>query len=795
MTHDYSKSYQERKRSLLALLLVSFLSILGSGCESSGEFAATPTGFTGGTVLPPGTDTGDGTLTFLFARAQVLVVPTATTRIRFEYLDSSQAVLRTNTFPFAPSITVTPPSGTVEVRLTPLSEDGFPLAEVRGAVPMPGAGQNIQVDTSGFLFSLVTLDRFSVTPDVIHLAGGASPGGTQQLTVTAIFSNGEVITFSAGALRKVNFSSAVPTVATVSGSGLVSAFDAGTTVLTASYTDPHGNGHQGKVEVNVDCSLAEQAATGRWVTVVNNSDTPPNDPTKNFFSYNQPSINAHGRVVFRARAKAPTGMGGGGEPLSGVWYRDLCGVSSPGIKTLADRVTLVPQPNNNNVTFTEFPSTPRIDINSNLTATRGNHQPVETIPLGGDETTKAGTTGLYFFDGLLSTGMSNLGNFPQYSIFQVPGVEAGTKFSVFPGSPSPSDGKYLVSKGNFVLASAPDDEETCVFFRDISNASNPATMVASSLGLIPGESVTFGSTAPPSAANGKVVFTGLDNEDAPTLGGIYLAPLTSNPTLTPLVEIGDLVPNSQGVALGDGSSFNAFGEGLAFDGRYLAFWAAWGSEKREIILECPADGNADIKQYCMENSPNGDGLWPMEVPVNQGIFLMDTQTNSLKLVARTGNGQEFQDFLYWVFSGRPPGVGGGDEGDDAEPPRWRASAFMTVDGARGVLFKGSRTPGEGVPKSGIYKSGLSNGNVGNTQKVVEVGDSHGSIDAGAPLDSTVTAVGLEREALRNGWLTLTFVFEGPPVEGEEEAEGWSGIYATYCPNFSAIPTGSPPLNM
>ena len=142
MTHDYSKSYQERKRSLLALLLVSFLSILGSGCESSGEFAATPTGFTGGTVLPPGTDTGDGTLTFLFARAQVLVVPTATTRIRFEYLDSSQAVLRTNTFPFAPSITVTPPSGTVEVRLTPLSEDGFPLAEVRGAVPMPGAGQN-----------------------------------------------------------------------------------------------------------------------------------------------------------------------------------------------------------------------------------------------------------------------------------------------------------------------------------------------------------------------------------------------------------------------------------------------------------------------------------------------------------------------------------------------------------------------------------------------------------------------------------------------------------------------------
>ena len=47
-----------------------------------------------------------------------------------------------------------------------------------------------------------------------------------------------------------------------------------------------------------------------WTTVVNNDDLVPT-ATKNFNSYNQPSINDAGLVVFRARS---SGQGGRGRP-------------------------------------------------------------------------------------------------------------------------------------------------------------------------------------------------------------------------------------------------------------------------------------------------------------------------------------------------------------------------------------------------------------------------------------------------------------------------------------------------
>lgn len=767
-------------RRLLALLLTLLLS---AGCSSGGGDLAAAFNPGGG-----GVPAGDGTLTFLFVQAKAVEVPPGTTQVQFEYLDGAQAVLDTEVHPFAPAITVTPPAGTVKVRLTALTSDGFPLSQVVVDVPFPGPGQDIEVDATGFPTEGITLDVFSVTPATVHLAGGAEPGGTQQLTLMATFSNGETVTFSAAALQKAEYTSSSHAVATVSPSGLIAAVGSGTAVVTVKFTDASGQVHTDTVEVNVDCSLGEDAATGVWVKVANNTDTPPNNPMVNYFSFNQPSVNADGRVVFRGRARGATGeveaAQPGGQPLTGVWFRDLCTSSNVGLVTLADRLTQVPAPNGNGVDFTEFPSIPRIDFHTGLMATRGNHQPVETIPLPGGDTTMAGTTGLYLFDGMLRTGFNNLGNFAPFSIFQVPDVTPLTKFDVFPGSPSVSDGKFLVSKGNFVLDGV---GRTCVFFRDITGQDNPGVMIASSLTLIPGQAdVTFGSTAPPSAADGKMVFTGLDVEEAPTLGGIYLAPLTPQPALTPLVEIGDLVPDGQGQPLGDGSTFNAFGEGLSFDGRHLAFWAAWGDEKRELILDCPADGNAALLEYCMENAPLPNGQWPVEVPVNQGVFLLDTQTGSLKMVARAGAEQEFEDFLFWVFSGRPPGVGGGEEGDEAEPPRWRASAFVAVDGARGVLFKGSKTPGEGVPESGIYKVALNNDTLGPVQKVVEVGDSHVSIDPSAPAGSVVSVVGLEREAIRDGWFALTLGFLGP------ELESWAGVYATFAPDFSTIPTSSPP---
>ena len=214
----------------------------------------------------------------------------------------------------------------------------------------------------------------------------------------------------------------------------------------------------------------------------------------------------------------------------------------------------------------------------------------------------------------------------------------------------------------------------------------------------------FGSTSPPSAANGHVVFAGFDNEESPTLGGIYLAPLTpypsgGQPDLTTLVSIGGRVPGE-----GVNSTFNGLGEGGAFDGRYVGFWGAWGSETRTVRLYCPTEGNKDRIAYCNGNliceggTTEGDknshcdttGCYQdKEVPVNQGIFVHDTEKGSTRTVAKTG--ARFDELLFWNYSGRTPCVGSGGHGEegaeeDGEMARWRSSAFVAVSGLR-TAFK------------------------------------------------------------------------------------------------------------
>lgn len=548
------------------------------------------------------------------------------------------------------------------------------------------------------------------------------------------------------------------------------------------------------------CTSALSSATGKWVTVANNTSTPPGISDKNFFSFNQPSINGNGEIVFRGRAKAAGTSGA--EPHRGVWAVDLC--ESPAFLTVIDTTMAVPDPNNQAdpvtgapapAVFNETPSIPRIDISSALMATRGNSPPVWTYtdPATGLET-KAGTTGIFTSSkSKAATGVDTLGNVPGFSKFQVPGAPAGTKFDVFPGSPTLSSGKYIVFKGNYTLPAPTETDPTAtvsktgVYSRDISGADNAVMLIADSNTMIPGQSVPFGSTAPPSAANGKVVLTGLDNEDAPTLGGIYLAPLpagqdTSPPTLTTLIKIGDPVPDRTGVALADGSAFKSFGEGLSYDGRYVAFWGAWGTETRDITLTCPTDGNKARNAFCRTQYPP-DGTTTKAVPVNQGIFVHDTVSGKTLMVARSGTGQPYLDFLYWVYSGRPPGTGNTPDDSDGEPPRWRSSAFVAVDGARGVIFKGSRmpVPDVTVPDSGLYATAYANGALADPIPVIQVGDRIAKLDPAAPVDSTVLSVGLEREAIRNGWMTFTMSSINPA------GESWAGIYVTHVDKLDAVP--------
>ena len=251
-------------------------------------------------------------------------------------------------------------------------------------------------------------------------------------------------------------------------------------------------------------ATADQFRSGlSWSTVVNNLDDIPGTTTK-FNSYNQPSINSQGYLVFRARGKGTEG------PLSGIFARDLS-AETPVTVTIADRNTQVPSPSNTTYPpddllsmFTEFPSIPRISANQRTIATRGNHKPVWTYLVGETES-RAGTTGIFVNPGgVLSTGVSILGAVPEpsggvigvdyFPYFAVPDAPAGTKFDVFPGSPSITDFDVIAFKGNYTDVTP----KTGVFYRDLvaENGLAPVQLIANSNTEIPGfPGVLFGSTA------------------------------------------------------------------------------------------------------------------------------------------------------------------------------------------------------------------------------------------------------------------------------------------------------------
>lgn len=578
-----------------------------------------------------------------------------------------------------------------------------------------------------------------------------------------------------------------------------------------------------------------------WTTVVNNNDVMPSSQKK-FNSYNQPSVNVNGLVVFRARSRGGEGSGGGegggqgNQPIHGIYTRDMSMTGSPIVRIL-DRKFEVPQPNNAHyppsnpllATFIETPSFPRIDMYSDTIATRGNHQPAWKYLLDDGSETRAGTTGIYTNPfGPLITGASKLGAVPGFEFFAVPGLESTMMFDVFPGAPAVTGGNTIVFKGNFTVGGV---GKTGVFYRTLTNepiALDNSTELAPAGGMsdivliantvqtvIPGTNPPkiFGSTSPPSSANGQVVFSGFDNENAPTLGGIYLAPLTETPELKTLVSIGSRVPGESVKA-----TFNGLGEGSAFDGRYVGFWGAWGKGARTVRLYCPTEGNKDRIAYCNRNlvcqdtgetigDPNSicdDPTDPnfgiscyqdKQVPVNQGIFVHDTAPRgTTRTVAKTGT--RFDEFLFWNFSGKTPCVGGGhsEEGaeDDGEPARWRSSAFVAVSGQttafKAVASSGNQGGCGSCHRGGVIGSAPPSPHHGKEvgiylnrqpgQDIITVLDTRTDgqvVDPEAPVGSTITELGIERESLRGDWLVINAKMG---VEGGSEEDGMAGIYQT-----------------
>ena len=317
-----------------------------------------------------------------------------------------------------------------------------------------------------------------------------------------------------------------------------------------------------------------------------------------------------------------------------------------------------------------------------------------------------------------------------------------------------------------------------------AGGASPVRLIADNTStFIPDTGTVFGSTAPPSAADGMAVFAGFDNEDDPTLGGIYLARLTgSEPPLATLVSIGEQVPGEASEA-----RFNRLGEGISFDGRFVAFWGAWGSATKTLVLQCPTEGSNDRVAYCNNQYPHG---FTTHVPVHQGIFVYDRVTRQLRVVAKTPD--DFDDFLYWNFSGHVPGTGEGD----GEPARWRSSAFVAVSGlADGslidagfdVAFKarhGDVVAGAYVdPVDGIY---LRHGpGQSPLATLVETGMPGTTLDPEAVDSLTasalpVTGMGIERDGFRGSSLVVS-------VSMGSEETGWAGIYMTQVASAAGGP--------
>ncbi len=550
-------------------------------------------------------------------------------------------------------------------------------------------------------------------------------------------------------------------------------------------------------------SAADQAAAPfalQWRTVANNGDTVPADSAaRPFNSYNPPSVSRDGFVVFRGRSRGPE------PPASGVFARDMSKKGGT-LYPIATRGMNVPAPNNTGATFNEFPSFARSAIRGRVIATRGNSEPVWRYTTDDGET-RVGTSGVFAaVDGVsLNTALAQLGLVPGFEQFLVPGVATPARFDQFPGAPSPTDEGMVLTKGNYSVGGV---RQTGIFYRDLSSGDAAVQLIANSASVIPNlpagvSGITFGSTAPPSAAKGRVVFVGYDNEDDPTYGGIYLATISPSPTLKTLMSIGDSVPGISG------ATFSRFGEGVSFDGANVAFWGTWGTQTQTLRLHCPTEGNRDRVEYCRDEDPATDRStaerWQDKpIPVNQGIFVHNVSSGKTKLLARTRDDNAgidgFDDFLYWTYSGHPPGTGGGE--GDAEPPRWRSAAFLAVSnqggGANSAAAFKART-GDIDPDSrtyetfidGIYLRRGPNGFPLAT--VIDTTMGAAVIDPEAPAGARISSVGIERDGFRDSQLVITASMLGddlvalhaPGDEDGEEESTWAGVYIVKIPDTFA----------
>ena len=403
------------------------------------------------------------------------------------------------------------------------------------------------------------------------------------------------------------------------------------------------------------------------------------------------------------------------------------------IRTVFTRGAAVPQPNNalyngQLARFNEFPSVPRIDANSDTIATRAQSQPVWTFTLGDGSETRTGTAGVYTNPkDVPTTGASMLGDVAGFEYFKVPiaDVPLGDGLRPVPGFARRHRAQHDRVQGQFRRAWRRQDR--CLLSGHRGQSRRGADR--SRREFVHADSRLPCQVRPHDPRSARLrrparrarpwCCAGYDDEGQhPSAGGIYRAQLGSKPiTLQKVVGVGDLVPGEVN------QRFKTFGEAISLssNGRSVLFWGTWGTETRKVTLTCPPRVTWPSDRTALQVTGNG---LEVEVPVNQGFFVRDMQLGTTVLVARTGG--QFLDFMYWNFSGRAPGVGGGEEGRDdiEEPARWRTATFGAVSGS-GVptvaAFKARTVAG----KDGIYARPTWPSKLGEITTLLETGDCRG----------------------------------------------------------------------
>lgn len=226
------------KNSLLAILIVAFVTIFQSGCGEDSRDAFVATG--------ANQSVASGNLVFNFqkpAAQEFNLVPADTITLRIDLFNSATQNVNTlvlsDVFPFAERrVIYNVPSTVVSARVTAINADGLPLAFLSGPVEVVINSDNEVVFDS---LESATFDALDVTPNVVNLSVSRfsdKKTDQAQLSLAGTISGvNYILPINEDA---VTFEFANPALFNISSTGLISSTfniftPGGNTTLTATY--------------------------------------------------------------------------------------------------------------------------------------------------------------------------------------------------------------------------------------------------------------------------------------------------------------------------------------------------------------------------------------------------------------------------------------------------------------------------------------------------------------------------------------------------------------------------------